>query len=42
MLNEKGVTISEIEIKMLIEAAVNEFNHSVTGIEFVTDEKTEI
>ena len=28
MLGEKGITISELEIKMLIEAAVGEFNNS--------------
>jgi len=28
MLEEKGIAISEIEIKMLIEAAVSEFNNS--------------
>ena len=26
MLTEKGITITEIELKMLIEAAVGEFN----------------
>lgn len=31
MLSEKGIAISEIEIKMLIEAAVNEFNKTVKG-----------
>ncbi len=30
MLGEKGIAISEIEIKMLIEAAVNEFNKTVS------------
>ncbi len=30
MLSEKGIAISEIEIKMLIEAAVNEFNKTVS------------
>ncbi len=29
MLGEKGIAISEIEIKMLIEAAVSEFNKTV-------------
>ena len=28
MLSENGITITEIEIRMLIEAAVNEFNNS--------------
>ncbi len=27
MLNEKGITITDIEMKMLIEAAVGEFNN---------------
>lgn len=29
MLNEKGITITELEIKMLIEAAVQKLNESV-------------
>lgn len=28
MLGEKGITITDIEVRMLIEAAVNEFNNS--------------
>lgn len=32
MLCEKGITISEIEIRMLIEAAVNEMNKQLSGI----------
>lgn len=48
MLSEKGITISEIEIKMLIEAAVAEFNNSFIeaaelvsegAIDCVTEEK---
>ena len=31
MLSENGITITEIEIRMLIEAAVNEFNQSFGG-----------
>lgn len=31
MLGEKGITITEIEIRMLIEAAVNEFNDGFNG-----------
>lgn len=42
MLIEKGISISELEIKMLIEAAVNEFNNSITGIEFIADETEKI
>lgn len=42
MLGEKGITITEIEIRMLIEAAVNEFNKSfgtVTDTGDYTDAK---
>lgn len=31
MLTEKGITATDIEIRMLIEAAVNEFNNSFGG-----------
>lgn len=31
MLGEKGITITDIEVRMLIEAAVNEFNKSFNG-----------
>lgn len=31
MLGEKGIAITDIEIRMLIEAAVNEFNQSFGG-----------
>ncbi|MDE6149433.1 MAG: phage holin family protein [Ruminococcus sp.] len=31
MLGEKGITITDIEVRMLIEAAVNEFNQSFGG-----------
>lgn len=38
MLDEKGITISDIEIKMLIEAAVAEFNNSFIEVgESVTE-----
>lgn len=42
MLAEKGVSISELEIKMLIEAAVNEFNNTITGIEVISDKTAEV
>lgn len=32
MLKEKGIKITELEIKMLIEASVNEFNNSFVSI----------
>ena len=32
MLCEKGITITEIEIRMLIEAAVNEFNNTLDDV----------
>ena len=31
MLSEKGIAISDLEIKMLIEAAVSEFNNSLNS-----------
>ncbi|MCM1393259.1 MAG: phage holin family protein [Ruminococcus sp.] len=38
MLAEKGISISELEIKMLIEAAVSEFNQSFVDVgEFATE-----
>jgi hypothetical protein len=33
MLAERGITITELEIKMLVEAAVCEFNEKVKGEE---------
>ena len=33
MLNEKGITIGETELHLLIEAAVNEFNNKLDVIE---------
>ncbi|MBR6917143.1 MAG: phage holin family protein [Clostridia bacterium] len=36
MLCAKGITITDIEIRMLIEAAVNEFNQSFSDIDYVT------
>jgi len=32
-LNEKGITITELEMKMLIESTVNSFNKSIKGDE---------
>lgn len=32
MLNEKGITITELEIKMLVEAAVQKLNESVNDV----------
>lgn len=38
MLTEKGITITDIELKMLIEAAVGEFNKVFnSGTEFTTE-----
>ena len=31
MLNEKGITITELELRMLIESAVNSFNQAKRG-----------
>ena len=36
MLCAKGITITDIEIRMLIEPAVNEFNQSFSDIDYVT------
>lgn len=33
MLAEKGITITDIEIRMLIEAAVNEFNNIIQNLD---------
>lgn len=33
MLNEKGITIGETELRLLIEAAVNEFNNKLDIVE---------
>lgn len=38
MLNEKGITITDIEMKMLIEAAVGEFNKVFEGTDKPKDE----
>jgi len=32
-LNEKGITITELEMKMLIESTINSFNKSIKGDE---------
>lgn len=40
MLGEKGIQITELEIKMLIEAAVREINKSIT-IEEITESEPE-
>ena len=37
MLNEKGITITDIELKMLIEAAVGEFNKVFEGKSVTTE-----
>lgn len=41
MLNEKGITITDIELKMLIEAAVGEFNKVFEDKSITTTETTE-
>lgn len=43
MLGEKGITISELEIRMLVEAAVGEFNRVFEGADqpVVEEEQTE-
>lgn len=38
MLNEKGIKVTDIEMRMLIEAAVNEFNNNFNNTEN-TEEK---
>ena len=38
MLSDKGITISDIEIKMLIEAAVAEFNNSFIEVGEIASE----
>lgn len=40
MLNEKGITITDIEMKMLIEAAVGEFNKVFEDTDKPKDETT--
>lgn len=40
MLNEKGITITDIEMKMLIEAAVGEFNKVFEDTDKPQDETT--
>ena len=37
MLEEKGITITELELKMLIEATVGEFNKTFENTEVVTE-----
>lgn len=41
MLCEKGITITELELKMLIEAVVGEFNDVFSGAAIVEKEETE-
>jgi len=38
MLGEKGIHVTEIEMRMLIESAVNEFNSSIAWYDFLDDE----
>lgn len=43
MLNEKGITITDLELKMLIEATVSKFNEAFRkdyGFDDVTEEVT--
>ena len=42
MLEEKGITITELELKMLIEAAVGEFNEAFKKPEVITESSTEV
>lgn len=43
MLNEKGITITDLELKMLIEATVNKFNEAFRkDYGFDTDDNTTI
>lgn len=41
MLAEKGITVTELEIRMLIEAAVGEFNEAFKKTSATTEEITE-
>ena len=42
MLEEKGITITELELKMLIEATVGEFNEAFKKSEVITESSTEV
>ena len=42
MLEEKGITITELELKMLIEAAVGEFNEAFKKPEAIAESSTEV
>ena len=42
MLEEKGITITELELKMLIEAAVGEFNEAFKKPEVIAESSTEV
>lgn len=42
MLEEKGITITELELKMLIEAAVGEFNEAFKKPETFAESSTEV
>lgn len=42
MLEEKGITITELELKMLIEAAVGEFNEAFKKPETIAESSTEV
>lgn len=42
MLMEKGITITELELKMLIEAAVGEFNEVFNPTPAITESKDEV
>ena len=42
MLEEKGITITELELKMLIEAAVGEFNEAFKKLETIAESSTEV
>ena len=42
MLEEKGITITELELKMLIEAAVGEFNEAFKKSEAIAESSTEV
>lgn len=42
MLNEKGISVSELEIRMLIESAVNEMNSAIFGDVIESEVETEV
>lgn len=42
MLMEKGITITDLELKMLIEAAVGEFNEVFNSTPAITESKDEV